>query len=150
LGNSVFLGKALNYVPIRLVAVEQHFRCSALGRHGKLNAMTETKPKRRWFRFSIRDLLWLTVVVGMAIGWWLDHYRQTTLTAEGTAFAESLLPREQTIGYLQRQIQKVQQIRNDAISRNNLATIATCDKSIAEYQHSIDERREQLRQAAIR
>ena len=35
--------------------------------------MTETKPKRRWFTFSIRDLLWLTVVVALAVGWWLDH-----------------------------------------------------------------------------
>jgi hypothetical protein len=24
-------------------------------------------------RFTIRDLLWLTLVVGMAIGWLLDH-----------------------------------------------------------------------------
>ena len=24
------------------------------------------------FRFTIRDLLWLMVVVGMAVGWWLD------------------------------------------------------------------------------
>jgi hypothetical protein len=24
-------------------------------------------------RFSIRDLLWLTLVVGMAVGWLLDH-----------------------------------------------------------------------------
>ena len=27
------------------------------------------------FRFSIRDVLWLTVVVGLAVGWWLDHRR---------------------------------------------------------------------------
>jgi hypothetical protein len=25
------------------------------------------------FRFSIRDVLWLTVVVGLALGWWLEH-----------------------------------------------------------------------------
>ena len=25
------------------------------------------------FRFSIRDVLWLTVVVGLALGWWLDR-----------------------------------------------------------------------------
>jgi hypothetical protein len=25
------------------------------------------------FRFTIRDLLWLTLVVAMATGWWLDH-----------------------------------------------------------------------------
>ena len=31
--------------------------------------MTETKPKRRWFRFSIRDLLWLTAVVALTVGW---------------------------------------------------------------------------------
>jgi hypothetical protein len=25
------------------------------------------------FRFSIRDVLWLTVVVGLAVGWWVEH-----------------------------------------------------------------------------
>ena len=25
------------------------------------------------FQFSIRDLLWLTVVVALAVGWWIDH-----------------------------------------------------------------------------
>jgi hypothetical protein len=24
-------------------------------------------------RFTIRDLLWLTLVVAMGLGWWLDH-----------------------------------------------------------------------------
>ena len=24
-------------------------------------------------KFSIRDLLWLTVVVALALGWWLDR-----------------------------------------------------------------------------
>jgi hypothetical protein len=24
-------------------------------------------------RFSIRDLLWLTLVVALVLGWWLDH-----------------------------------------------------------------------------
>src|SRR5690349_8169119 len=26
------------------------------------------------FRFNIRDLLWLTVIVGMGFGWWLSHH----------------------------------------------------------------------------
>jgi Bacterial type II/III secretion system short domain len=39
--------------------------------------MTETKPKRRWFSFSIRDLLLLTVIVALAVGWWLDHRKLT-------------------------------------------------------------------------
>ena len=35
--------------------------------------MTETKPKRRWFTFSIRDLLWLTAIVGLMTAFWADH-----------------------------------------------------------------------------
>src|SRR5260221_8520694 len=27
------------------------------------------------FRFTIRDLLWLLVVVGMGVSWWVDHGR---------------------------------------------------------------------------
>lgn len=27
------------------------------------------------FRFTIRDVLWLTVVVSLAVGWWIDHSR---------------------------------------------------------------------------
>src|SRR5690349_10974116 len=30
---------------------------------------------RMRFRFTIRDLLLLTVVVALAVGWWLDHKR---------------------------------------------------------------------------
>ena len=26
-------------------------------------------------RFTIRDLLWLAVVVALAVGWWVDHKR---------------------------------------------------------------------------
>jgi hypothetical protein len=26
--------------------------------------------------FSIRDLLWLTVVVSLAVGWWIDRRQQ--------------------------------------------------------------------------
>jgi len=25
------------------------------------------------FRFTIRDVLWLTVVVGLGLGWWMDR-----------------------------------------------------------------------------
>jgi hypothetical protein len=27
-------------------------------------------------RFTIRDLLWLTLVVALAVGWWVDHRRR--------------------------------------------------------------------------
>jgi hypothetical protein len=26
------------------------------------------------FRFFIRDLLWLTLVVALVVGWWIDHW----------------------------------------------------------------------------
>lgn len=33
------------------------------------------KPKRRWYRFSIRDLMWLMVVAALAAGWWSSARR---------------------------------------------------------------------------
>jgi hypothetical protein len=30
---------------------------------------------RSLMRFSLRDLFWLTVVVALAVGWWIDHRR---------------------------------------------------------------------------
>ena len=27
------------------------------------------------FRFSLRELMWLTLVVGLAVGWWMESYR---------------------------------------------------------------------------
>jgi hypothetical protein len=34
------------------------------------------------FRFTIRDVLWLTVVVGLGLGWLIDHQRQGRLNYE--------------------------------------------------------------------
>jgi len=30
------------------------------------------------FGFTIRDVLWLTLAAGLALGWWIDHKRQAT------------------------------------------------------------------------
>jgi hypothetical protein len=36
--------------------------------------MDETRPTRRsYLRFGVRDLLWVMVVVGLALGWWLGR-----------------------------------------------------------------------------
>jgi hypothetical protein len=32
------------------------------------------------FRFTIRDVLWLTVVVALAVSWWLEHRHHATKT----------------------------------------------------------------------
>ena len=34
--------------------------------------MSDT-PKRGWLSFSIRDLLLVTVIVALVLGWWLDR-----------------------------------------------------------------------------
>jgi hypothetical protein len=40
----------------------------------RASAEDATQPKRlEQFRFSIRDLLWLTLVVAILVAWWRDH-----------------------------------------------------------------------------
>ena len=33
------------------------------------------------FHFSIRDVLWLTVVVALGVGWWVEHRRAENAAA---------------------------------------------------------------------
>ena len=46
--------------------------------------LNASRVSRRWlrnpapmFRFTIRDVLWLTVVVAMGVALWMDHYRNS-------------------------------------------------------------------------
>jgi hypothetical protein len=39
------------------------------------------------FRFTIRDVLWLTVVVAMGVGWWIEYRRSPTRQLEFRASA---------------------------------------------------------------
>ena len=58
------------------------------------------------FRFSIRDVLWLTVVVGLAIGWFLTTRR---LASERDAFEQKALESEGNF------ISLVEIVRNDGV-----------------------------------
>ncbi|HEX5104413.1 MAG TPA: hypothetical protein VFV87_11410 [Pirellulaceae bacterium] len=42
------------------------------------------------FRFMIRDVLWLTVVVALAVGWWLDNRSTAAALAKTERRAEEL------------------------------------------------------------
>ena len=42
------------------------------------------------FRFTIRDLLWLTLVVALAVGWWLDRSRLAGPAAEAPVLKKQL------------------------------------------------------------
>ncbi|MCE9527237.1 MAG: hypothetical protein K8R36_14415 [Planctomycetales bacterium] len=39
-------------------------------------------------KFSIRDILWFTAVVALAVGWWLDHGRQAAEVQEFHNYVE--------------------------------------------------------------
>jgi hypothetical protein len=43
------------------------------------------------FRFSIRDLLFLTLIVGLAVGWWVDRRRQDSAYADKVKQLEDLV-----------------------------------------------------------
>jgi hypothetical protein len=43
-------------------------------------------------RFSIRDLLWLTLVVGMAVGWRIDRQHSVTLRENYRSNIRIILP----------------------------------------------------------
>jgi hypothetical protein len=45
------------------------------------------------FRFSIRDLLWLTVVLGISLAWFLDHRRMASVLEKNHHSYEELLYR---------------------------------------------------------
>jgi hypothetical protein len=48
-------------------------------------------------RFTIRDVLWLTVVVALSIGWWLDHRSQATAVTYYRDANESWLEKVQLL-----------------------------------------------------
>jgi hypothetical protein len=42
------------------------------------------------FKFTIRDLLWLTVVVALGVGWWIDHRWPSKLREENEEMRKQL------------------------------------------------------------
>ena len=42
------------------------------------------------FRFTIRDLLWLMLVVGLGMGWWIERHRVTAEDREILQVAKAL------------------------------------------------------------
>ena len=61
---------------VELQRWQKYSRCPALGRRGKLTAMTETKPNRRWFRFSLRTLFVLVTLFGCWLAYQLNWIRE--------------------------------------------------------------------------
>ena len=47
--------------------------------------MTETEPKRRWFRFSLRMLFVVVTIVGVVSGWYVNRLRIIKIEREKLA-----------------------------------------------------------------
>jgi hypothetical protein len=103
--------------------------------------MTETKPKRCWFRFSIRDILLTMAIIALVAGWWLDHRRITRISN-----LDSMILKDPTIVRLQSKIFDLDIARDTetANSKNPNAAIASIDARIADLQKEIDYRRNDL------
>ena len=50
--------------------------------------MSET-PKRGWLSFSIRDLMLATVIVALAVVWWIDHRAAKRLATENARLKQN-------------------------------------------------------------
>src|SRR5262245_17984863 len=69
-----------------------------------------TKPM---FRFTIRDVLWLMLVMAMAIAWWVDH-RRVKIEAERSKRVVSAYELKQIeLGDLRRQRYELEQLRDE-------------------------------------
>ena len=64
------------------------------------------------FRFSIRDVLWLTVVVGLALGWWADRSSVLTAYHQSVRFGMGCC---REIGRLEAEIKK---LRDSSVAPN--------------------------------
>jgi hypothetical protein len=59
-------------------------------------------------RFTIRDLLWLTLVVAMGLGWWLDHTDTSQIKSERGAIHGAYLNALEQQQVLERRIERMQ------------------------------------------
>ena len=57
-------------------------------------------------RFTIRDLLWLTVVVALGVAWWLDRSRLASEAARAGQWQEVAIWTEQRVLELESRLQR--------------------------------------------
>ena len=69
--------------------------------------------------FSIRDLLWITVVVAMGLGWWIDRTRLATAESERqkaeAAYKESAAIHTQLVEELEKRGVSVSRMRGQTV-----------------------------------
>jgi hypothetical protein len=58
------------------------------------------------FRFTIRDVLWLTALVAVSIGWWLDHPNNVRARRKLAYLKDSLDFEQRVFGNIMRELNK--------------------------------------------
>jgi hypothetical protein len=61
------------------------------------------------FRFTIRDVLWLMVVVGLAVCLWIDHRSLVRLSAKSKADQAKLEKQQESLFWLVKENSELQQ-----------------------------------------
>ena len=67
-------------------------------------------------RFTTRDLLWLTLVVAMGLGWWVDHTDTSQCKAERSALHGAYIDALEQQAVLERRIERMQRTSARALN----------------------------------
>src|SRR5262245_32143105 len=62
--------------------VPRYVGTSGATQHSQVSTIQHFRHRPPMFRFTIRDVLWLMVVVGLSVGWFTDHRSTFALRAE--------------------------------------------------------------------
>ena len=101
-------------------------------------------------RFTIRDLLWMTLVIVLAVGWWVDHRRLTEPWEPIPQYLIELkLSKDSTIASLEGTISKLGHSRQAAIAAGDANSVATLDKQLDDTRNQINAREKQIMPAII-
>ena len=65
-------------------------------------------------RFSIRDVLWLTVVVALGCGWFVEHRQQVDLRSKHAKIQSELIRSHQTEAQRARESEAALRLRQSA------------------------------------
>jgi hypothetical protein len=117
--------------------------------------MTETKPKRRLFSFSIRDLLLITAIVALMAGWWIDRRRLIALIPPPPPpppayLVELNLSRDDQIASLQRTLSSLEVSYDAAIGESDAKSAASLKIQIDQVKKRLENRRDETRPAIIK
>ena len=119
----------------------------------------ESKSKRRWFRFYVRDLLLVMVIAALATGCWLDHKRSmetiSTLvasisTTELDLLIELNLSRDDKISTLVKMRESLELMHDRAISLNDVKSADAAKKQLDQVRTQLENRRTEFRPLIIK